>query len=133
MTGRIFINRLLASALIAPLLGGCGNAVWNDYRSGIDRVQQERRRGLVTFTAGWSADSREMDSILVEPEVQKLLNHFVVIRVDAVIEKSIADQYGVQTVPSYVVIRPDLTIAGGAAGKMDSDRFRGFLIKHSFD
>ena len=44
-----------------------------------------------------------------------------------------ADQFGVQTVPTFVVIRGDLTVAGSVVGKMDADKFRGFLIKHMFD
>lgn len=61
------------------------------------------------------------------------MERFVAIRMDAVMDKTLADQLGVTTVPTFFVLRPDMTVAGSAAGVMTVDQFRGFLIKHSFD
>ncbi len=124
--------RILLIAL--PALAGCSPITWErDYQKGLQKAVQERRRALIEFMSLWNPESREMEDVFAEPEIQRLMEHYVPIKVDTVMNKTLADQYGVQTLPAFFIIRPDLTVAGGAAGKMDLDRFRVFLIKHSFD
>lgn len=132
MTTSIF--RFLLAISLAGAMSGCSSINWErDYKTGLQRVGSERRRALVEFVTAMNAESREMDEVFEDPEVQRLMQNFIPIRVDAIMDKQLADQYGVQTLPAFYIIRADYTVAGVAAGKMDADKFRAFLIKHTFD
>ena len=119
---------------ILPTLSGCSSVAWErNYQAGLQQAVQQRRRALIQFMSAWNAETHEMEEVFADPKVQHLIANFVPIRVDAVMDKTLADQYGVQALPTFFVVRPDLTVAGTAVGRMDADRFRMFLIKHTFD
>ena len=128
-------NGKLGLVVLAALAGGCSPIRWErSYETGIKRAADLNRRALVQFHSHWSPACREMDQeAFAEPEVQKLMQRFVCIQVDDVLDRKLSEQFGVQIIPSFYIIRPDMSVAGSQTGKLDAQKFRGFLIKHSYD
>ena len=125
---------LLVFALIIPLTG-CSGIPWEGgYTAGIQRAVQQRRRALIQFCNAFSADCREMElDVLADPEIRHIVDYYVPIRVDSALRADLMQQYGIETIPSYLVVRPDLSVAGVQAGKTDLETFRIFLIRHAYD
>lgn len=93
-----------------------------------------RRRALVEFYAAVSPVCRQMDDeVFSEPEVQATMEGFVPIRLDLYLDQQWADQYSVTEAPTFLVLRPDGSVAGTATGFMDAETFRVFLIKHRYN
>jgi thiol:disulfide interchange protein len=125
---------LLLLILVWPL-AGCSGIPWEgDYTAGMQRAAQLRRRALIQFCNAITPECREMElDVLSDPGIQQLVEHYVPIRVDSAIRGDLVRQYGINTVPSYVVVRPDMSVAGIQSGKIDLDTFRIFLIRHVYD
>ena len=125
---------VLLATLSVVLGSGCSPIHWErDYDAGLKRAARQRRRALVQFYSAVNTDCLEMDRKVSDPDVQELMHNFIAIRLDSVLNKQLAKQFNVQTVPTFFVIRPDRQIAGSASGKMDAEKFRIFLIKHSYN
>jgi len=122
-------------ALCLLLSTGCSIVPWKyDYDSAIKTAVEQRRRLLVVFTAGTSADAHEMDwKVFTDAKVVEMMREFVPLRQDLYLNRSRAEELGVQTVPAFVVIRPDGTIAGTQTGKLTPEALRLFLIKYRFN
>lgn len=127
--------RYLLLGTLPALACGCSPVRWEgNYQRGLAEASQLRRRALVQVHSNVSGDCRQMeDEVFSDPEVQKLLQGFVPIRVDAMLDRVIVEQLGVQVVPTFLVIRPDLTVAGSHAGTMSAEKFRIFLIKNTYN
>lgn len=122
--------------VLTALAAGCSPVRWErDYEAGVQRATQLNRRALVQFHSHLSQACREMDEqAFADPDVQKIMQHFVCIRVDDMVDRKLSEQFGVQVLPSFFVIRPDMTLSPGSqTGKLDAERFRAFLIKHLYD
>jgi hypothetical protein len=123
--------------LVVAVTGACGCSPvrWEtDYQAGMQEATQGGKRALVMFSSGMNADCRQMDDeVFSDPAVQELLQKFVLIRVGDMMDGGLAQQFGVTVLPSFFVLRPDVTVAGSHAGKMETEKFRYFLINHSFD
>ena len=126
---------LLLATLSVTLGSGCGSIQWErSYEAGLKRAASQRHRALLQFYSAVDGDCLEMDrKVFTDPDVQDLMHNFVAIRLDSVLNKKLADQFNVQTVPTFFVIRPDRQIAGSASGGMDAEKFRIFLIKYSYN
>lgn len=117
------------------LMAGCGSVRWEmDYARGLREAVQHRRRALIQFHSGASADCRDMDfNVFTNAKVQETIKEFVPIRLDIWLNRDIARQYGVERVPAFIVVRPDGSVAGAHVGKLDEERFRVFLIRHRYN
>jgi hypothetical protein len=120
---------------VFPALAGCSPIKWeHNYQRGLELAQQQRKRALIHVHSNISQGSREMDSeAFSDPEVQQLMANFVAIRLDQLMDRQVVEQLGVQVVPTFFVVRPDMTIVGSHAGKMNAERFRVFLIRNLYD
>jgi thiol:disulfide interchange protein len=133
------MSRSICWALMLPvcviLPGGCSPIQWErSYEQGLEQARQQRRRALVHVHSAMSHSSRQMDSeVFTDPEVQRLMANFVAIRLDQVLDRRIVEQLGVQVVPSFFVVRPDMSISASHAGKLDAEKFRVFLIRNLYD
>lgn len=133
---RILKVALLGLTAVAGLLAGCSPIKWQrDYAAGISQATQTNRRALVQFYSHMNMDAQVMDNeVFSDPSIQRLIaDHFVAIRVDDLLNRDLSRQFNVQVLPAFFVIRPDMTVAGSSAGKMDKDKFRLFLIKNAFN
>ena len=122
---------LLAGAV--SLTAGCSGVNWRrSLDSAMTEAAESRKRVLVEFHHALNDDCRKMDrEVFTDPEVEDLLDrHFVPVRLDSVVHRERARQLGVQVYPTFFVLRPDGTVAGSRAGRLDTDRLRAFLIYH---
>lgn len=137
MTFRCEDGGLWKGALLACVLlcGGCGGVAWeHGWENGLRRAAETGRRAVVQFYLVSDADCRKMDAeVFNDPQVQRLLERFVPVRLDAWVHRSLMNQYDLKDVPGFVVLRPDGELAGSTTGPLDAERFRSFLIKHSFN
>ncbi len=131
-------GRILLWALgIAPCAGmaaGCGPIRWErTLEAGLKRAAAEQRPALIMFASAVSMDCREMDQkVFSDPQVQKTMETFVPVRLDFVWDRKLAEDLGVRSVPSFVVFRPDRSVAGFHEGKMDAAKFGTFLVKYRY-
>lgn len=120
--------------LSAVALVGCGPSGWeSSFEAGLSRAANERRPALVMFSSIASPDCGAMDDeVFSDPEVQNVLRSFVPVRLDYFINGKLAKELGVQTIPTFVVFRPDRSVAGVREGRMDARNFTIFLIKYRY-
>ena len=121
-------------ALLAVAAAGCGAAGWeSNLEAGLSRAASERRPALVMFSSAVSPDCMQMDEeVFSDPQVQNVLNSYVRVRIDYLIHHKLAKELNVRSVPTFVIFRPDRSVAGVREGKMDARSFSFFLIKHRY-
>jgi hypothetical protein len=123
--------------VLAAAAGGCGGGAvkWErDQQTGLQRAVQYRQRAVIEFVSGLDEEANRMDKeVFTDPDVTKLMQRFVAIRLDRGSNRTFADQFGIQTTPAFVVLRPDLSVAGEHEGAMTSRQFQMFLIKSSLN
>ena len=124
---------VLLAAVLTGLAAGCGGVNWErDQQTGFRKAVQNGQRALIEFVSGWDEGANQMDDkVFSDPDVVRLMQRFVAIRLDAGFNRQLAERYGVQQTPAFVVIRPDLTVAGMYQGTMKAEQFRAFLIRNS--
>lgn len=125
---------LAIAILLAVAAVGCGPAGWEtNFEAGLSRAASERRPALVMFSSAMSPDCMEMDEeVFSDPQVRNVLNSFVRVRIDYLIHNKLAKELNIRTVPTFVIFRPDRSVAGVREGKMDARSFSFFLIKYRF-
>jgi thiol:disulfide interchange protein len=126
---------LLFACTFAAVAGGCSGINWErDQQAGLQKAVQSRQRAVIEFVAAFDEGANQMDSeVFSDPDVVKLMRRFVAIRLDWGSNKQFADQFGVQGTPAFVVVRPDLSVAGQYEGTMRSRQFQLFLIRNSLN
>jgi len=129
------LSLLLLIVAVGTVLSGCGSIVWEfDYEKGISRASQVRRRALVQFYSSLDRDCLEMDrKVFMDQDVRLVMERFISIRLDPWLHRELAKEWGVEEVPSFVIIRPDHSVAGTCEGKMTAEAFRLFLITHVYN
>jgi len=125
----------MLASLSWGLVAGCGPVNWEyDQQKGLQKAVQARQRAVIEFVSGLDQGANQMDDeVFSDVEVQKLMQRFVPIRLDVGMNRQLAEQFGVQKTPTFVVVRPDLTVAGSCLGPMPADQFRRFLIRNSLN
>ncbi|MHC4441355.1 MAG: thioredoxin family protein [Planctomycetota bacterium] len=126
---------VIAIGALISLLAGCSTIQWeHDYKKGVRRAAQLRKRVLVQFHSNVNPDCIEMDrKVFTDPEVQKLMGEYVAVRLDYLLNKKLADDLDVQIVPTFLVLRHDGAIVGSHVGKMNETKFKYFLIKQRYN
>ncbi len=124
----------LSAVALIPLAGGCSFIRWeSSLESGLAKAAQGQRPALVQFYSALNGDCLEMErQVFTDSEVQQQLEGFVPIRLDCQLNRKLAEQMGVERLPTFFVLRCDGTIAGSHAGKMAADKFNFFLIKYRY-
>ena len=117
------------------MASGCTGVNWeHDQQAGLHKAYERSQRAMIEFVSGFDADANRMDSqVFSDPDVVRLMQRFVAIRLDAGANKQFAEQCGITQTPAFVVVRPDMTISGSYQGTMKPDQFRLFLIRNSLN
>jgi hypothetical protein len=126
---------LLLTGFILCAGSGCTGVNWeHNQQAGLRKAVNNRQRALVEFVSGFDADTNRMHSeVFSDPDVVRLMQRFVAIRLDAGMNKRFAEQLGVSQTPAFFVVRPDMTVSGSYQGTMKADQFRLFLIRNSLN
>jgi hypothetical protein len=127
--GRARLPGLVLAGLLAPLASGCGAVHWqNSLDPALQRAASFNQLVLVQFQKWADATCRDADNtVFANDQVIKTLQDFQCVRLDFVLNASLADQWGVSVVPTYLILRPDATIVDRRSGRLDPDEFRAFL------
>ncbi|GEM_PF-724432 len=121
--------------LVVAGLTGCSPIRWEvSYEHALQLAAERRARVLVAFHSVANADCRAMDAeVFSDANVQKHVRQYVPVRLDPVIHRQLAKQFGVETVPAFLVVRPDGAVMGSRGGRMDAEQFGYFLIRNRFN
>jgi len=127
-----------AVALASALLGlgsGCTGVNWeHDQEAGLRKAAKNRQRAVIEFVSGFDEATSKMDKeVFADPDVVRLMQRFVPIRLDVGMDPKLAEQFGVKQTPWFVVVRPDMTVSGTSQAIMKPDQFRLFLIRNSLN
>ncbi|MBP7936529.1 MAG: thioredoxin family protein [Phycisphaerae bacterium] len=124
-----------AALLVVAGLTGCSPIRWEvSYERALQVAAERRTRVLVAFHSVVNADCRAMDAeVFSDANVQKHVRQYVPVRLDPLIHRQLAKQFGVETVPAFLVVRPDGAVVGGRGGRMDAEQFGYFLIRSRFN
>jgi len=125
----------LTAVLLGGLLAGCSGIAWEtSYESAMRTAAMERKRVLLVFMSATNIDCMEMERTVFSNEsIQDLMGRYAAVRLDPLLHRDMARELNVQTLPAFMVVRPDGQLVGGAQGKMDIDKFQVFLIRHLFN
>jgi len=134
--GRLGAVLLLLLALLLPApAGGCGAVFWEPgYEPARQKAAGQQRRMLVVFVSGLDEDCRRMDrEVLADGDIRRLIGEYVPVRLDCGLNRRLAEQYGVDRLPAFYIVRPDGSVAGCRSGVMDIESFRAFLIRNRYE
>ena len=100
------------------LAGERGEVNWYSYESGMDRIEEEGKKGFLYFFTEWCSYCKKMDQeTFSEKEISDYLNdHYVPIRVDADKAPEIAGEYGVNQYPLNIFLSGDTEVVAGRPG-----------------
>ena len=99
--------------------------VWHDDYAGAIRLAQEQNKpALLAFHAEWCASCQQMKRTAYhDPAVIEAVKDFIPIIVDTDKQESLAQQYGITFLPTYIVTDPR---------GVETDRFVGFFSPSDF-
>ncbi len=86
-----------------------GEVKWYSYEAGMDRIEEEGKKGFLYFFTEWCTYCKKADEeTFSEKEISDYLNeHYVPIRVDADKFREIARSYGVDQFPLNIFLSGD--------------------------
>ncbi len=128
-------GRFSGGLLLLILAGGCGSVLWEPgYEPARQKAVREQRRLLVAFVSGFNEDCGRMDrEVLADGDIRRLIGEYVPVRLDTALHPRLAEQYGVDRLPAFYIVRPDGSVAGCRSGVMDVETFRAFLIRNRYE
>lgn len=119
----------VAAAAMVTATTGCGGVQWQSrVEPAMQRAAALNQLILVQFRTMTDPVSIDADTTLfVSNNVLKVLKDFQCVRIDALLNKELAERWGVSVVPTYLVLRPDGTLIDRRTGQLGPDDFRAFL------
>ena len=96
----------------------------HDYSAGFDLARKENKPVLLAFHADWCPSCNQMKRTTYhDPEVIKTVAKFIPVMVDTDRQKDLADRYGIQGIPAYVVTDKSGAVVHRFAGPSPSAEF----------
>jgi hypothetical protein len=119
----------VALSVVIVSVPGCATVNWQSrVEPALQRAGSLNQLVLVQFRTLTDPACMDADvALFSNQEVVKALKSFQCVRLDYVLNKKRADDWGVSVVPTYLILRPNGTQIDRRAGMMDPDEFRFFL------
>ena len=85
--------------------------IWgNDYQGALQQAKEQNKPILLAFHASWCPPCQEMKKTTYhDSEVIAISESFIRVMIDIDSQQSLADQYNIQGIPTYVILAPDGT------------------------
>ncbi len=105
----------------------------NDFAAAQSTAAQQGKPMLLNFTADWCPPCQDMKKrTLPDAQVQQLLTEkFVTVKVDLTnpgpAQNALAEQYGVQGIPTYILASADGKVLAQQVGFVPAGEFAGWL------
>ncbi|MCH7526319.1 MAG: thioredoxin family protein [Planctomycetes bacterium] len=100
----------------------------DDFAAARLAAQQQGGAVLLEFTAtGCRYCSQMAREVLARPDVERELTRFFPVRVNWRNEQALADRYGVEAVPTFVVLNDTGQPVGKLVGYQPAEEFKAFL------
>ena len=98
-----------------PIVDG-GTLNPKSYKEAVSWARESDKPILLIFSAGWCEPCQSMkQSVWSHEDVQKKLERYVVYKVDVDRERSLANRFGVLTLPAYAIVEgPGKMLRAGA-------------------
>ena len=125
------LGRVIVAACVVVSASGCAGRLWSyDLPSGVRRAQKERKLILVEFSRLNCPYTARMDvDVFPDPDVQRELEDFVLVRLDVNAHKADAARWNVTLTPTFLVARSNGSLLRRHDGALSADAFRRFLIR----
>lgn len=102
--------------------------MWNDYSTALEKAKAEDKYILVDFWAIWCTECKKMDRIAFQdPEVQHLLENFVLLKVDVDKVPQLKSQFLVSGMPTVVVVDAHGEEVARAVGYQTAEQMKKVL------
>ena len=129
MSVRFGVVILLLLLWVFGLEAATATGAWStNLTESLAEARSQRKPLLLDFSATWCGPCRMMArTTLGDEAVLRELRDWVCVAVDIDEQPKIAGQFGVNAVPTFLVLRDDGDELLRASGYMDADRFRAWL------
>jgi thioredoxin-like negative regulator of GroEL len=133
MVGRNVCRTAVLVGLALACVGsaGCTSLTWaHNLDAGLSKAEQRKKPVVVLFTSGLDPDSIDLDKTLKDLKVRQQLLQYVPVQLDYYFNRDLAKEIGVETLPAFVVFRPDRTVVAILEGEVDAQELAMFLLKN---
>lgn len=101
---------------------------WNDYGMVVEKARTEDKYILIDFWAVWCKECKEMDKKAFQnPDVVKLLTHFVLLKVDVDDVPELKAHFAVGGMPTILVVNAEGEEIARAVGYQNAEQLKTFL------
>ena len=106
--------------------------IWNEFDLAKEEAQKEDKYILIDFWAEWCTECKKMDvNAFQNPEVRKMLENFVLLKIDVDVVPLLRAQFHVGGMPVIIIMSPDGEEVARITGYQTSDELVRFLKEGS--
>ncbi|GIK17322.1 MAG: hypothetical protein BroJett003_22860 [Planctomycetota bacterium] len=133
--GLVALAGVVAGGLLAwrtlgpsrPAGGDGSDAGSGSYAVALVSAREQDRRLLIEFSTAKCPACRKMSGILADASVVAAMSDYVRVRVDGLAEPAIAERFGIERFPTYVVADGQERLIARTCGVQSADAFAEFL------
>lgn len=113
--------------------GASADVRWqSDMTAALNEAQQTGRPLLVSVTADWCTYCQQMkQTTFTDPQFIQSTTGFIPVAVNADASRQLAEQLGVRTLPTTLVVTPDRRIVDRIEGYRSASEIAGVLARHN--